>query len=348
MSDNRGSSAVRAAPATYIAQHGLWIVKAHGQTYAFPYVPTFHVPFAILGLPYDQRIAWMKIAGALISILPLPAAWLIARRLGLSTLGVALMIVIPTYTSRLSFAFLPSLLGHAMDMALVAWLAGHAEALRRPRVFAAGALLVAACQLTYISSVMNVCVFIALLALMAPRAAGEDRWRAALRVLAMGFAGSALAVAVYYRDFLDMLVDVARRIAGLTAGGASVYPVRGFFAVAWERTRSFFDGLYPPLAAAGLWLVWRHARARRLLAAWLGAYVVLLFGRAKVPDLFTHGHETLFATPLFCLLAGEALGALWRRGAWGRAAAAGLVAILTVQGFWSQWRFMADQLGNAR
>jgi hypothetical protein len=336
------------APATYIRLHGLWIVNAHGRTYAFPYVPTFHIPFAILALPYDQRILAMKLAGVLTTLLPLPAAWLIARRLGISPIGVVLLLFVPTYTSRLSFAFLPSLLGHAMDMALLAWLAGHAERLHRPLVWTAGAVLVAACQLTYISSVMNVCVFVAVFALTAPRREGDSAQRAALRVLAMGLFGSALAVAVYYRDFLDMLVDVAGRIAGTTAGGGSVYPVQSFFSVAWERTHSFFDGIYPLLAAAGFWLLRRQASARRLLLAWTGAYVLLLFGRAKVPDLFTHGHETLFATPLFCLLAGEALGALWRRGAWGRATAMGLAAILAVQGFMSQWRFVADQLGNAR
>ena len=76
--------------------------------------------------------------------------------------------------------------------------------------------------------------------------------------------------------------------------------------------------------------------------------MVLLFGRAKVPDVFTHGHETLFVTPLVCLLAGEALVALWRRDLRTRAVAAALLALLAVQGLVAQWRFLADQLGNAR
>jgi len=135
--------------------------------------------------------------------------------------------------------------------------------------------------------------------------------------------------------------------------------------VAWERTRDFFDTLYPLLAAAGLVLLWppRPAEAdadddaapaastdarRWLLLGWLGAYLLLLAGRAKVPDVFLHGHETLLVTPLVCLLAGEALAALARRSRAGWWSAAALVAALALQGAYGQWQAVAAQLGNAR
>ena len=143
----------------------------------------------------------------------------------------------------------------------------------------------------------------------------------------------------------------------------SRYPVQSFWAVAWERTRDFFDTLYPLLAAAGLVLLWRErasgppsatapeasGEARRwLLLGWLGAYALLLAGRAKVPDVFLHGHETLLVTPLVCLAAGHALSALARRSRAGWWTAAALLAALAAQGAYGQWRAVAAQLGNAR
>ena len=82
--------------------------------------------------------------------------------------------------------------------------------------------------------------------------------------------------------------------------------------------------------------------------AWILAYALLLLGRARVPDVFLHGHETLFVTPLVCLAAGEALARLGRLGAWGRAGAAALLGLLALQGLGAQWAALAAQLGNAR
>jgi hypothetical protein len=145
-----------------------------------------------------------------------------------------------------------------------------------------------------------------------------------------------------------MVIDVAARAAGGGGAPASVYPVQSFFVVAYSRTRDFFDGVYPVLSAAGLVLLFRRGRGVSLLAAWLVTYLLLLLGRAKVPDVFLHGHETLFLTPLVCLAAGQALAALAARGRAGRAAAVVVGAALAVQGFAWQWRALAEQLGNAR
>jgi hypothetical protein len=82
--------------------------------------------------------------------------------------------------------------------------------------------------------------------------------------------------------------------------------------------------------------------------AWVLAYALLLLGRARVPDVFLHGHETLFATPLVCLAAGHALGALARGPAWRRVAAAIVLAVLAAQGLHAQWASIAAQLANAR
>jgi hypothetical protein len=69
--------------------------------------------------------------------------------------------------------------------------------------------------------------------------------------------------------------------------------------------------------------------------------------RAKVPDVFRYGHETLLVTPLVCLASGEALSVLASRGGWRRLVAAGLLVFLAGQGFLWQWRALDLQLGNA-
>jgi hypothetical protein len=336
-----------ARPSEAIAEHGVWRTEAYGRTYAFPYSPAFHLPFAALGLPYDTRIAAMKLAAAALSTVPLILAWALARQWGIATAGAFLMVVVPTYTSRLSFAFLPSLFGHAVDVAFLLWLSRRLDAIGERRAWVAGALWMAAVQLAYVSGVVNWSVMIAVLAAVL---ALTGDGRRGLAVLAMGMAGAALAVLVYYRDFLPMAIDVASRAAAGAARAPSRYPVQSFWAVAYGRTGDFFDGVYPLLAALGIGAVLlrdRSSARARIVLAWTATYALLLLGRAKVPDVFLHGHETLLITPLVCLAAGEALAALWRGSGGRRAAAAALLAFLVLQGLAWQWRALADQLGNA-
>jgi hypothetical protein len=346
------------SPSHAIWEHGVWRTEAYGRTYAFPYSPAFHLPFTVLPLGYDTRLLAMKLWAAAVSVVPIFLTWALARRLGVSVAGAALLVLVPTYTSRLSFAFLPALFGHVFDLALIGWLATHLDKLRDRRTWLAGAAWIAAAQLAYISGVMNTAVLVLSLALVAlvrrrPLDAGA--------LIAMGLVASVASVALYYRDFLGMVVDLVPRVG---AGGAQVpsrYPVQPFWLVAYERTRGFFDTVYPLLAAAGIALMWRDrapsddTRAaastgarRRLVLGWLGAYALLLAGRAKVPDLFLHGHETLLVTPLVCLAAGEAIGWLARRSRAGRLAAFAAVIFLAGQGLHGQWAAVAEQLANAR
>jgi hypothetical protein len=333
-------------PSEAIAEHGVWRTEAYGRTYAFPYTPAFHLPFVALGLPYDTRLVAMKLTGAALSTVPLVLVWALARRWGAPVLGAALMALVPTYTSRLSFAFLPSLFGHAVDIAFLYWLSRNLDRIAERRTWLAGTAWVAACQLAYVSGVININLLVVVLG---AATAVMGRRRDGLLLIGMVLAGSAVSVLLYYRDFLPMALDVASRMAGGAERAPSRYAISSFWAVAYARTRDFFDGVYPILAAAGIaWLARGEDSARRrLVAAWTITYFALLLGRAKAPDVFLHGHETLLVTPLVCLAAGVALAALAARGRWGRAAAAAILVFLAVQGLAWQWRALADQLGNA-
>jgi hypothetical protein len=357
-------------PAAYIWEHGVWRTEAYGKTYAFPYTPAFHLPFAVIPFGYDDLITAMKLAAAALTTVPMVLLWAIARRLGAPVVGSALMAFVPTYVSRLSFAFLPALFGHAVDVAFLFWLAGNLDRIRERGTWVRGALFVAACQLAYVSGVINISLFVAVLALCEAGLRRPAGGRQAAAVLATGLAGSLASVLVYYQDFLPMVLDVFSHAARLGAVAASVHPVQGFLTVAYARTRDFFDGIYPVLAAAGLVVLFLRSRGTNprslfepgglqappdprgrsasLLAAWLLSYLLLLLGRARMPDVFLHGHETLFVTPLVCLAAGQALATLASYGRAARAAACVLGGWLALQGFAWQWRALADQLGNAR
>ena len=62
----------------------MWRTGAYGKTYAFPYTPAYHVPFALIGpaLTYDQRLVAMKLFAVGLSVVPLLLVWALARRLG--------------------------------------------------------------------------------------------------------------------------------------------------------------------------------------------------------------------------------------------------------------------------
>ena len=333
------------SPAQSIAAHGVWRTVAYGTVHAFPYTPAFHLPFAALRLPYDTLLVAMKLTAAALSVVPLVLVWALARRLRAARLGVLLMALIPTYTSRLSFAFLPALFGHAVDMAFLYWLLGHLERLRVPRTWLLGAAWVSACQLAYVSGVINTAGLLVSLALLWLVRGTPPRLRTAALILGMGLLGATVSVLVYYRDFVGMALDVAQRAA--SGGPPSHYEVQTWWAVAYGRTRDFFGGVYPVLALAGLVLL-RRARGALLLVAWVLAYAVLLLGRARMPDVFLHGHETLFLTPLVCLASGHALAVLARGPRWRQAAAALILAFLAFQGLSGQWAALSAQLGNAR
>ena len=339
------------APARYISEHGVWEVEAHGRRYAFPYSPAFHLPFAWAGTSYDATMTAMKLAGAFLSVIPIALAWALARTLGVSVVGAVLLVAIPTYTSRLSYAFLPSLFGHVFDLGLLLWLSVRLQRIEQRGTWLRCAAWVAAAQLAYVSGTLNISLLMLSLAVIEPVFLSPYRVHRAALILGAGVAGSLLSVLIYYRGFLDVVWDIVPRALGDGgAGTASRYEVRGLIDVASARIGSFFGVLYPVLAVVALWRFFRqraHVHERGLVAAWCVTFAVLLFGRAKWPDIFAHGHETLLLTPLICLMAGDTLAWLHARGGTSRVAAWGLGGALVVQGSWLQWSALAAQLGNA-
>ena len=341
------------SPSSVITEHNVWVTEAYEQTYAFPYTPAFHLSFAFFDLGYDTLVLTLKLVAAAISTVPIALVWAFARSICFAgfaspvpVVGAILMIVIPTYSSRLSFAFLPSLFGHAVDIAFVYWIFRHLPRSAENRQWLVGGVLVACSQLAYVSGVINISLFVLVLAMLTFFFAGEHRRRLALRVLGMGAVGGLIAFALFYRDFLPMVVDVSSRMLGGVAA-ESRYPLTGFFETTAKRSYEFFGLLYPALAAVGLGLMFVRKAPRLVFSTWILTYFLLLLGRAKIPDIFLHGHETLFLTPFICITSAVLLAELLHRGGARRVVGAGILLVLTVVGFWQQWGYFADQMANA-
>ena len=69
----------------------------------------FHLPFAVLDIAYDDLLTTLKLATAALSTISVALVWAFAARLafaGAPLLSAVTMVVIPTYSSRLSLALL--------------------------------------------------------------------------------------------------------------------------------------------------------------------------------------------------------------------------------------------------
>jgi hypothetical protein len=344
-------------PADALNAQGAWTKPVMGAKSSLPYAVMFHAPFALLAsaldLSTDEIETALKAVASLISVLPILLGGALAARLSLPPLSALLLCVIPTYASRLSFALLPALLGHVFDLAAlltIATLLSREEARSMRSILPAMAALLAG-HLAYTSGVVNEGVFVSVLVGLCLLSGGSGRVFGGRLVLAE--TGAALgAFLLYYRHFVGDVFGLAGRILGVGAAGAgstaSVYPVESFWAVLLERTNTFFGWPWIGLAALGLWLGGPSIRKSKMAQAWGLAYLVLLLLRARIPDVFRYGHETLFLTPLIAILAGSALVLAFRRGGGWRIGSVAAGLVLSAASFWQQWLAFSEQLSNAR
>jgi hypothetical protein len=333
-------------PASYIREQGVWVHLVYGKQYAMPYSPAFHAAFALLPIGRDATVTAMKLAAAACSTLPMLGLALLARQWGASPAGVVLLGIIPIYGMRLALALLAAMFGHAVDSLALAWLARRFRGLADARTLVAGAAGAAACCLAYVSAAIVLPLFLGLLAAFALVEGRRDRVALAARVLGIGAVGGALAFAVYYRGFSELVVDMVGRVATGSTGG-SARQLEAVTQVLWNRTLIFMGPIVPWLALAGLPRLLRAADNRPFVAAWSCAYLALIVGRARLPDVFGHVHEVLFVAPLVCLAAGDALARLARRGPAFRALAIALVLAIAALGLQAQWRLFVEQFGWA-
>ena len=302
-----------------------------GKAYAFPYSPLFFIPFTWLGqgsAPVEDALRHVGLAAAAAEVV---AVFWIAGLVFGSAAAVAAALVsafLPPLYSRLLFAMWPTIAGHLLDVLTIGAALGlvRRPGERRPAVVFA--LLMLAAFLTYISSLFNLTLFVAFLALL-------ERRRALLLLAILG-ATATLTVLWLYGSFTRaFLFEIVPALAG---GGAAASPPASSGAApaglvaALSRVPLFYGWGFPALAVAGLLLARRSAAgpARHVVAAYGLAFASLVLMRGLGGGLFRDLKEITFVAPLVAVAAGASLETLWRRGRPGRAAvlllAAGLLA----------------------
>lgn len=341
-------------------RYSLGLQFENGHWYAFPYPPAFYVltwPL-VTGLQYRAEVAVAALAGA-VNALEILLIFALARALGrrpgtaLAAAGVA--VVLPLFTVRLSLAYFPALVGHALD-AFVLWLLlRRLGTFDRWRSVVVVGLAVAAALLAYTQAIVNFgLLFGSLLLVEAVADRAPGRGRRLVGLAGAGVLGAVLALAVFYGRYVPVFVDMQRGIpmpeeqvlldkmerqrASAAAvepeapddpyAGPGVAPLRGLRKAGW-RLWLFYGPFALAVVAGWLWLLRSLAGpARRFTACWGLVYLWLNLGSGGLPgpNLLRYTKDLEFVAPLCCVALAVVAAELWRRGHPGRILAVALSA----------------------
>ncbi len=325
----------------------LGLQMENGHWYAFPYPPVFYIlcwPL-IRVARYRPEVAVSALAAIVNSL----QAWIvfgIARRLRASP-AVALaaagaLVVLPIFTARLTLAYFPALVGHALDAAVLLFILAHLHDLDRMRVVLKTAVLIAAALLTYTQSVLNFAVLVPLIVIahLVIDRTPDLRRRMAGLVLAAGL-GGVIALGLFYARYVPIFIDMRRGVpmaeeqilldkqaqAAATPGepvaadnddpysGPDLDVTRGVRKAAWRMY--VFYGLFAPVVVVGVVLVLRRQppSPASFVAAWAASYLVLNLASGSLPgpNLVRYNKDLEVVAPLFCVALAFMGEALWAR-----------------------------------
>jgi hypothetical protein len=328
----------------------------NGHWYAFPYPPAFYLLcWPLLALGWRPEIV-VSVLGAAANSVEVFLVYAIGRRLRLphavSLAGSLAAPLLPLFLARLTLAYFPALLGHAIDAALILYLVAHLDDHDRPRVWLTLGVALALALLAYTQALLNFAILLPsflLLQIAFDRAPAARRRQAGL--VAAGAIGVVLAMAIFYARYVPTFLDMQRGIpqpeervllekfarAPATAAdepaeeepddpyaGPGVNPLRGVRKAAWRLY--VFYGAFSAAVLAGLWLISRMVTgaAARFVAAWAALYLLLNLasGGLPGPNLVRYNKDLEIVAPLFCLALGAVAARLWTLAAtWSRIAA---------------------------
>ncbi len=318
-----GSILERGVAAQKVAQTA-YPRRVAGRDYAFPYSPLFYLPFTLLDRDARGIEAAMKHVGLILAALELPLVFLLARALVGAEVAVwaaLLTMFLPPVVNRLLYAQWPTMAGHFFDLLAILFAARMAQAssvVRPMLLYGASGL---ASSLLYLSSLINLSLFSAVLAYF-------ERKRVPALLPFWGLIATAAILLVYLPFTVIFFTEILPTLASGVGGGTENPPAG--FAVALLRVTYFYGLGFPAIAIAGFLLIWRQGEkwASRILAAYGLSFLGLLVLRA-VSGMFKDLKEFVYVGPFVAVTTGVALDSLWRRGRWGRLAAvlvaAGLV-----------------------
>lgn len=319
----------------------------NGHWYAFPYPPVFYVlSWPLIRLARYRPEVAVSVVAAVVNSLEAAIVFAFARRLrapaAVALSAAAALVLLPIFTTRLTLAYFPALVGHAVDAVVLLVILARLRELHRPRVVAEVAVLVAAALLTYTQSLLNFAVIVPLIVLahLVLDRSPDVRRRMAGLVLAAGLGGLG-ALALFYGRYVPIFVGMQRgvpmaeeqiliekqaRAAAVSDeaappdvddpySGPTFAPLRGLRKAASRMI--IFYGLFAPVILAGIVLVYRRqdTPARAFVAAWATTYVVLNFASGSLPgpNLVRYNKDLEIVAPLFCVALAFVGEALWVR-----------------------------------
>jgi len=267
-------------------RYSLGLQMENGHWYAFPYPPVFYVLcWPLVSFARMRQEVAVSVVAAAVNSLEALLVFAVARRLraavGTAIAAAAGLAVLPLFLARLSLAYFPAIVGHAMDVVVLLYLLARLRECDRPRVVATLAALVAAALLTYTQSLLNFAVLLPLVIVMLlARDRTRETWRRVGGIVVAGGLGAVLSLAVFYGRYVPIFIDMHRGIPmpeerilqekpstplpeeELAAqepddpyAGPTVDPGRGMRKAAWRLW--VFYGPFAPIVVAGIAMVWR-------------------------------------------------------------------------------------------
>jgi hypothetical protein len=328
-------------------RYSLGLQMENGHWYAFPYPPAFYmlcwplVTFARM----RPEIA-VSVLAAAVNSLEAFVVFGIARRLRAhawtAVAAAVALAALPLFLARLSLAYFPAMVGHAVDAVVILSLLARLREIDRPRVVLMLASLIGLALLTYTQSLLNFAVLIPLfLVVLLVRDRSAETLRRAAGLVVAGALGAVLSLVVFYGRYVPTFIDMQRGVpmpeerillekpstpvpADELApqepddpfAGPTFNPWRGVRKAAWRLY--VFYGPFALAVIAGLVLAWRAQESSppaAFVLAWALTYLVLnlLSGGLPGPNLVRYNKDLEIVAPLFCLALASVGEWLWAR-----------------------------------
>ena len=310
-------------------------VRPHfGVEYAAPYPPFFYVlTLAATKLHSDARFLIEFLAVLVIATMAV-LLFILARTIfhdpRIARLAILLFAFEISAWHHAHRVHGPGTMGALVVLVWIVYLAAYHDSLYERTHLWIFAVLSAAAALSYTASLVQLCIFAAMLLLLLW--VGKPRTLAKRVFLGFGM-GLLASFVVYYAPYA---LEAIRKSSLLLDRAAYDPPATFFFLRNQMRdtVRILLNGypLFVALSIGGWVLLCRAEVAgfhRRLLVAWGLTYVLMLIFKdpAFFPTIFLYAKEDLFYASLACLLGGLFLTYLWARPLWGRVVVVGVFLV---------------------
>jgi len=328
----------------------LGLQMENGHWYAFPYPPAFYILcWPLVTFARMRQEVAVSVLAASVNSLEAFLVFGIARRLRAqawtAVAAAAALALLPLFLARLSLAYFPAMVGHAVDAIVILYLLARLQELNRPRVVLTLGALIALALLTYTQSLLNLAVLLPLfLVVLIARDRSAETRRRALGLVIAGALGAVLSLVVFYGRYVPTFIDMQRGVPMAEErillekpstpvpadelapqepddpfAGPTVNPWRGVRKAAW-RLYVFYGG-FALAVLAGLVLVWRAQASwpqAAFVLAWAATYLVLNLLSAGLPgpNLVRYNKDLEIVAPLFCLALAGVGQWLWARSRW--------------------------------